>query len=313
MTKADARPNTPAAAPLAADEAAREAAVLSRLMDLSLEMAEVFQARAVAAAKAGADDKAASAEAGFNRTALGLRRTIALKAKLRRQREEAAQQTDDRRRLQRLRSDDRRRAVAKGIGRAIAAVPDAEIRDHLTADLWMRVAEDERIDADRPDTLLPVETLVLLLGRELGLPRHGLTASLGPEAKAVPDRAVPQERERRFVGECEWSSAMPDPDTMEYTPGHYRTITAAELGLPGDEVFPFNITTGEVFDRNHKVFRRLSTGPEPPDTGPPADATAPPADAGPPEPAPPDEDPAEAEHRRRQAEARRFGLTLPDP
>src|SRR5690348_14983924 len=120
MVKATARPSTPAAALPAADEAAREAEVLSRLMDLSLELAEVFQAQAIAAAKAGENDRAAAAEAGFNRTALGLRRAIALKARLRQQREEAARAADWRRDRRREEADRRRRAVAQGIGHAIA-------------------------------------------------------------------------------------------------------------------------------------------------------------------------------------------------
>jgi hypothetical protein len=70
--------------------------------------------------------------------------------------------------------------------------------------------------------------------------------------------------------------ALPISDTLDYTPGVYRAIPAADLGLPGDAVYNLNKTTGEVFDPKGKLFRTLdSPPPNPADTGPPS-ATAPP-------------------------------------
>lgn len=318
MAKTAARSRTPNAAQPAAEPDARDVEVLSRLMELGLEMAEVFQAQAIAAAKAGEDDKAAAAEAGFNRTALGVRRAVALKARLRQQRDEAARAADWRRDRRREEADSRRRAVAQGIGHAIAAQPDANTRERLTADLWSRLVEDERIDADRADTVLPIETLILRLGRELGLPHHVLAAGLGPEGKVRPERPRTQRRgpaiEAAGDGAAGLDPLEPPVTGFEY----YRGVAASDFGGPEGECWTHCVTSGEVFDENDNVVMMLPVPDEPWRDRPPdawAPAAAAPAMAAPPatEPEPPpDEDPAKAEHRRRQAEARRFGLTLPD-
>ncbi|KGM30953.1 hypothetical protein, partial [Inquilinus limosus] len=62
---------TPAAAAPATAQAGRYAEVLAELTEMALELARAFQVRALAAARTGDLDRAATAEAGFNRTALG--------------------------------------------------------------------------------------------------------------------------------------------------------------------------------------------------------------------------------------------------
>uniref|UniRef100_UPI0031D6A601 hypothetical protein n=1 Tax=Inquilinus sp. TaxID=1932117 RepID=UPI0031D6A601 len=88
---------TPAAASPATGPAGRYAEVLAELTEMALELARAFQGTALAAVRAGDLDRAAAAEAGFNRTALGIRRAVALDARLRQQREEAKHKAETRR------------------------------------------------------------------------------------------------------------------------------------------------------------------------------------------------------------------------
>src|SRR5581483_4771307 len=274
MVHAASASETSAAARTATGPVARDVEMLSHLAELSLELARAVQAQGVKAAKAGDLDRAVTAEASFNRLALGLRRAIALKARLRQQKDEAAQEAEARRQRRREQAAERRRAAAQGIGRAIAQEPDAGTRERLTVDLWSQLAD--RIDADRPDTVPPLEVLILQLGRAIGLSRRALARALGEDGKAAPRQQGPA------AAAPPWSPPPPPQRTYEYTHGHYVLIRAADLGLEGDKVFNFNKTTGEVFDPDTgKRVRVLSTGPEP-NTGPPAEA--PPAEAAQPPP-----------------------------
>ncbi|WP_179221775.1 hypothetical protein [Inquilinus limosus] len=159
--------------------AAGEAAMLSELMERALELARGFQALGVTA---GDLDRAGEAETRFSSLFLGIRRAIALQAKLRQQREDARRKAEQRRKSRQDETDDRRQAVAQGVARAIAAVPDADDRDRLTVDLWERLTEDERIDADLADTALPIGGLIASLCRALGLPPGGTPPAGGPAA-----------------------------------------------------------------------------------------------------------------------------------
>ena len=69
----------------------------------------------------------------------------------------------------------------------------------------------------------------------------------------------------------------PPPRKYDFTPGTYRTIPAADLGLPGDTIYNFNTTTGEIFAPGGRLFRKLDD--RPPDPG----GAGPPAAAGPPD------------------------------
>ncbi|WP_343716377.1 hypothetical protein, partial [Inquilinus sp.] len=182
---------TPAAASPATGQAGRYAEVLAELTEMALELARAFKGTALAAVRAGDLDRAAVAEAGFNRTALGIRRAVALDARLRQQREEAKHKAETRRQQRQEEKNDRRCIVAETLSRAIAA-GKPEAKERLTADLWSRLAEDDRIDADLADTALPIETLALRLGRQLGLSRRAVAAGLGPKEKAGPARAAPK-------------------------------------------------------------------------------------------------------------------------
>ncbi|MGK9168118.1 hypothetical protein KXR53_17545 [Inquilinus limosus] len=283
MVDAATTAETSAAGPATGPDAC-DVAALDEMRDLALGLARTFQAQGVAAAKAGDLDRAGQAEAGFSRLFLGLRRAVALKARLREQQEEAQRAAEDRRDYLLDEKDDRRHAVAQRVSRAIArAKPEAQER--LTTELWTRLVEDERIDADLADTALPLETLILRLGRDIGLSRRALAVGLDPDGRAGTDRtAAPQGQGRGpAAGPVSISSGLPPPRTTDFTPGTYRTIPAADLGLPGDAIYNLNTTTGEIFAPGGKLFRKLPMDDRPPD---PAD-TGPPAAASPPDPGPP--------------------------
>jgi len=156
------------------------AAMLSELMALAEALATGFQALGVAALKAGDLDRGGDAETRFSSLFLGIRRAVALKIKLREQREKAQRDAQLRQKSRQAEKDDRRHAAAQGVAQAIAAVPDTDTRDRLTVDLWEKLTEDERIDVDLADTALPIEALIASLCRALGLPPGGTPPAGGP-------------------------------------------------------------------------------------------------------------------------------------
>jgi len=239
MNKARTRSAPSTAAPAATEEAVRDAAILSELVELSLELARVFQAAAMKATKAGELDKAEAAETRFSRLALGIRRAIALKDRLRERQEEARREAEDRRDRRQTEKIERRHRVAQGVTRAIAATPpDApETKERLTADLWTRLSETDGIDADLADTALPIETLVLRMCRDLGI--DPVLAS-GPAAPVI--RTKTEELGRIAAG-------LVPPDRPHYPPGRYRRVPAADLGRPEDEFYMLNTDTGEIIPK----------------------------------------------------------------
>ncbi|TSD86900.1 hypothetical protein FFK22_020110 [Mycobacterium sp. KBS0706] len=180
----------------AVSPAAAEAAMLSELMELAMALATAFQALGVAALKAGDLDRAGDAETHFSSLFLGIRRAVALKIKLREQREKARCEAEQRRESRQKEKDDRRQAVAQGVAQAIAAAhdTDADAKEQLTVDLWEKLTEDERIDVDLADTALPIEALIASLCRALGLPPHwpggagpAGTGKAGPRGRPAGD------------------------------------------------------------------------------------------------------------------------------
>ncbi|MGO4127582.1 hypothetical protein AB4Z01_24520, partial [Inquilinus sp. YAF38] len=131
-----------------------DAAMLSELMALAEALARGFHALALAALAAGDLDRAGEAETRFSSLFLGIRRVIALKARLRQQREQARREAEIRRKTRQDEKDDRRQAAAQGVAAAIAAVSDADAQERLTAELREKLTEDERIDTDLADTAL---------------------------------------------------------------------------------------------------------------------------------------------------------------
>jgi len=165
-----------------ASPAADEAAMLSELMELAEALARGFHALALAALAAGDLDRAGDAETRFSSLFLGIRRAIALKARLRQQREQAQAAAEIRRKARQDEKDGRRQAAAQGVAAAITAVPDTEAQERLTAELREKLTEDERIDVDLADSALPIEALIASLCRALGLPPHETPPAGGPAA-----------------------------------------------------------------------------------------------------------------------------------
>jgi hypothetical protein len=186
MADADTRTETAPTAPPLPDEDA----ILSGLIQLSAAMAKAFQAEAMAALQAGDLDRAIKAETRFSRLFLGIRRAIALKARLRQQQDEARRAAEQDRDDQLDRAADRRRRVAEGVTGAIAtagATPDdTETREQLTADLWDRLAGDHAGRFDRADRALPIEDLIRSMCRALGIPpdRAAIAAAIAGTAEA---------------------------------------------------------------------------------------------------------------------------------
>ena len=314
---------TPSAASPATDEA--DLAMLSRMAALAEALATGFQARGIAALKAGDLDRAGTAEAGFSDLFLGIRRAIALKARLRQQREEARRKAAAHKDRRQGEKDRRRRAVAERVSRAIAAAAGKpEAKERLTAGLWEKLTEDERIDADLADAALPIETLILRLGRDIGLSRQALAAGLDPKGKAGPDPAAADPEA--------WDLAVALPgyvpilklDKKPVTGFRYTIgVWAADYGGPEGERWRHCVTSGEIFDRNGDLVMTVPIPDEPwkaggRDTPPPWTRTAP-ADpggtgstqaVGPPDPQPPALDPEEAEFQRQAAYAKQHGITL---
>ncbi|MGO1078554.1 hypothetical protein [Inquilinus sp. CA228] len=190
---------TPSAASPATDEAAQDTAALSRLAGLAEALATGFQAQGIAALKTGDLDRAGEAETRFSSLFLGIRRAIALKMKLREQREEAKRKAETQRDRRQDEKDHRRHAVADRVSRAIAA-EKPEAKERLTAELWERLTEDERIDADLADTALPIDILIQRLRRDIGLSRRALAAALDPDETTEQDAPqqgrTPPDRQR---------------------------------------------------------------------------------------------------------------------
>ncbi|MBW8724921.1 MAG: hypothetical protein JF625_07175 [Inquilinus limosus] len=194
MADADTRIETAPTAPPILDEDA----ILSGLVELSMAMARAFQAEALAALQAGDLDRACKAETRFSRLSLGIRRAVALKAKLRQQQDEARRAADQDRDDRLARAADRRRRVAEGVTGSIAAATsgatpdDIETREQLTADLWDRLAGDHAGRYDRADRALPIEDLIRSMCRALGIPpdRAAIAAAIaGTEAAPASSRA----------------------------------------------------------------------------------------------------------------------------
>jgi hypothetical protein len=251
MVKRAINAGTPSAASPATDEAAQDAAMLSRMAARAEDLASAFHAQGIAALKAGDLDRAGEAETRFNSLFLGIRRAVALKARLRQQHEETRHKAE-------THKDRRRHAVAQGLSQAIAVV-SPEFHERFTADLWERLTENDRIDADLADTALPVEALIRRLGRQIGLADSAIAYGLDPAlAKARATRATALEAWSPAVAPAGDDDDLDDteeePDTES---AQYCHVPAADLGLPGDGACRVRVDTGEVFDDDDNVVMTL--------------------------------------------------------
>ncbi len=238
--------------------------MLSELMELALALASGFQALGVAALKAGDLDRGGDAETCFSSLFLGIRRAIALKMKLREQREQAQRQAQVAKDRLQAEKDDRRQAVARGVAQAIAAAPDTEAQERLTADLWEKLTEDERIDVDLADTALPIEALIASLCRALGLPPRGTPPAGGSTAAAKAGT----------------NGAGAGPKGQASGPVPHRTSSNHRQGIPAEDARRARGTTGRPPAPGHPPRLRPATGgngttPTGPDTAAARPSTTP--------------------------------------
>ncbi|OWJ67693.1 hypothetical protein [Inquilinus limosus] len=231
-------------APTARDraEAEQAARMLDRLAEMAMEQAEVTHQAALAAARAGDAAQAKDLGLAFDRAARVVRRSLALKFRFARDRQEMADKAVARSRDQAEEKAGRRRQVARAVARSIAADRDIDGRkaERLSAEMWERLIDDEDIDAVLALAGHSVEEIVIGLCRDLGVdPKpvllHGLDgADAGPapptRAGPPPDpplprpwwpycRIIPTE-EGRQVGEpywwnCETDQRVEDPRELD--------------------------------------------------------------------------------------------------
>jgi hypothetical protein len=256
--------------------------MLSDAAALAFDLAKEIKLQAVAAGTP------VTAAKPVERLLLAMRRCLALKDLFRQRHQEDRHQAEDRRERRRADIGERRRKVAEGVSRVIAALkpessdgPDRDPRERqerLTDDIYDRVFVDERLTADLADTALPIEALILSLCREFGAAATWLDIANGTPGEATAKVAA-------------WQQGT-------YGLGRFRVIPAADIGLPEGQLYLINTDTGAVFNEDGMVVKTLMGQPVPPEssmadspppdpgpgnTGPP-DATAPPAA---PDPAPP--------------------------
>ena len=141
--------------------------MLSALAHLGLEFARLFQAEGVAAFQRGDIDRALLMERRFSHMALGVRRAIALRMRLREEREKARRETESVPRQAVLASRPQP-ATIQDTSPAVVAAPEADAAETAQPTVDPAPAGRERTHADRPDRVLPLDALVRSFCRTLG-------------------------------------------------------------------------------------------------------------------------------------------------
>ena len=172
MNKAHSVP-PPQPAPPAIDpaEAERAGRMLDRLAEMAMEQAEATHQSLLAATRAGDAAQAKDFGLAFDRAARGLRRTLALKFRLIRDRQEMADKAAAQARDRAAETARRRRQVAGLVTRSIAA--DGSLYggdlEKATSWMWERLIEDDGIDAALLLAGHPIEEIVIRLCREMDI------------------------------------------------------------------------------------------------------------------------------------------------
>ena len=182
-------------APSLLDEFEEDARHLSEMAKLNVELARIAHGRSLAASEAGDIDQAERSAAGFTRHANGVQRAIALKAKLRDQRDRYRREAEDRLAKRQEAKTTRRRDIATWIARTLSTAGfDTATRERLTDEAWTRLTEDARIVADLDDPSIPDEILARRLYRDVRFgtqrPTEAPTADVG-RADAATDQSNP--------------------------------------------------------------------------------------------------------------------------
>jgi len=149
----------------AAEKIERQDRILAELSELGLVLARDLQACALAAGEAS--DKA-DLSLAFQRTSRSVRQTLALEAKLERDRQTVERETREvAKRAEAVRVDRRRAQVKLAVERCVWSEADGDEADTLLADLDDRLERDALSDAFAGDD--PVEAHIARLCAELGV------------------------------------------------------------------------------------------------------------------------------------------------
>ncbi len=229
-----------------AERIERATRMLDRFAEMAAEQAEALHRAALAALEAGDITKARELGLAFDRVGRGLRRALALQARLAR----AYQELADREAAGiRDRAEDkaqRRRQVARAVAGSIGGddAVDAERGEALTADMWERLVEDGEIDAALAQDGYPLEEIVLQLCRDIGIrpdPAWLDPVRLDPDCSGA-DRSDRREAEDAEMPEPPWWPDGDGKDAGRYwylpksptvpRPGWYDTETGQRLDRP---------------------------------------------------------------------------------
>jgi hypothetical protein len=165
-----------------AEMAERHGRQLSRIAELATSLAEQLHADAMAATDP--DGRARSA-AAFHRIARAVRQTVALEARLLRERKALLrEELAEARRREDARVSARKAKVRAGVVRLIWTEHEQDDAEALEAELDERLDEHLVLDADFPDA--PIEVLIARLAADLGL-----TPSEVADLPAAPHAAAP--------------------------------------------------------------------------------------------------------------------------
>ena len=179
---------------------ARQDRTLAELSELGLELARGLQVWALAAETAG---EAQALSLAFHRTSRSVRQTIALEAKL--DRDRRGQDRDDRRAAEQrdgARTVRRRQQLRLAVERAIWTEVEGDVAEHLVDHLDDLLEEDALDDGFLEG---PVEAQIARLRADLGLPAEAPTDVTLPPA--LDDPATPV---RGDPGEGHWTPTV-DP------------------------------------------------------------------------------------------------------
>ncbi|MGO1078900.1 hypothetical protein [Inquilinus sp. CA228] len=229
----------PAVPGLDPERAERAARMLDRFAEMAMEQAEAMHQATLAAAEAG--DAAAAKELSliFDRAGRSLRRSLALQARLARERLEMADRKAAHARDRAEEKTQRRRQVARAVAGSIAGDDgvDAEKGERLTAEMWERLVEDEDIDAELAVLDHPLEEIVIHLCRDIGIRPN--PAWLNPDYSGA-DWSHGREAEGDESGPPGWPKDGPDAGRYWRfaEPGWYDLETCKKLNRPPWELKP---------------------------------------------------------------------------
>ena len=228
---------TAPAAPPATDMVEWELTILSALADLGFELARLFQAEGIAALQRGDIDRALVMERRFSHMALGVRRAIALKMRMRQEREKAGREAESAPR-QAAPASRPQPATIQDTGPAAAAAPEADAGETAQPTVDPAPSGRERPHADRPDKVLPLDALVRSFCRTLGFSPADAARAAAVVAARQTDAATeddgagaePSDGPARMPG-VPWVASPPSGPSM---PGQAAPSPSGGTGPPAD-------------------------------------------------------------------------------